>query len=63
MFNTMMEAFTEEVVGFVFHLEVEVEQASDAGPAVGVVTGEDGLPVQVQPQPRRATVTVDPNST
>jgi preprotein translocase subunit SecA len=47
MFNTMMEAFMEEVVGFVFHLEVEVEQASDAGPAVGVVTGEDGLPVQV----------------
>jgi preprotein translocase subunit SecA len=47
MFNTMMEAFMEEVVGFVFHLEVEVEQASDAGPAVGIVTGEDGLPVQV----------------
>ena len=47
MFNTMMEAFMEEVVGFVFHLEVEVEQASDAEPAVGIVTGEDGLPVQV----------------
>ena len=47
MFNTMMEAFMEEVVGFVFHLEVEVEQASDAEPAVGIVTGDDGLPVQV----------------
>ncbi|HZA29981.1 MAG TPA: SEC-C metal-binding domain-containing protein, partial [Propionibacteriaceae bacterium] len=47
MFNAMMEAFMEEVVGFVFHLEVEVEQASEAGPAVGVVTGGDGLPVQV----------------
>ena len=47
MFNAMMEAFMEEVVGFVFHLEVEVEQASEAGPAVGVVTGGDGLPVHV----------------
>jgi len=43
MFNTMMAAFMEEVVGFVFHLEVEVEQA----PAVGVVTGGDGRAVQV----------------
>ena len=43
MFNTMMGAFMEEVVGFVFHLEVEVEQA----PAVGVVTGGDGRAVQV----------------
>jgi preprotein translocase subunit SecA len=43
MFNSMMEAFMEEVVGFVFHLEVEVEQA----PAVGVVTGADGRAVQV----------------
>jgi preprotein translocase subunit SecA len=43
MFNAMMEAFMEEVVGFVFHLEVEVEEA----PAVGVVAGADGLPLQV----------------
>ncbi len=43
MFNTMMDAFMEEVVGFVFHLEVEVEQA----PQVGVVTGGDGLPLQI----------------
>jgi preprotein translocase subunit SecA len=43
MFNAMMEAFMEEVVGYVFHLEVEVEQA----PAVGVVTGSDGRAVQV----------------
>jgi preprotein translocase subunit SecA len=43
MFNTMMGAFMEEVVGFVFHLEVEVEQA----PAVGVVTGGDGRAVQI----------------
>jgi preprotein translocase subunit SecA len=43
MFNVMMEAFMEEVVGFVFHLEVEVEQA----PAVGVVAGADGLPLQI----------------
>nr|WP_091413262.1 preprotein translocase subunit SecA [Friedmanniella luteola] len=43
MFATMMAAFMEEVVGFVFHLEVEVEQA----PAVGVVTGGDGRAVQI----------------
>jgi preprotein translocase subunit SecA len=43
MFNTMMAAFMEEVVGFVFHLEVEVEQA----PAVGVVTGGDGRAVSI----------------
>jgi preprotein translocase subunit SecA len=43
MFNAMMEAFMEEVVGFIFHLEVEVTQT----PQVGVVTGADGTPVQV----------------
>ena len=43
MFNTMMAAFMEEVVGFVFHLDVQV----DSAPAVGVVTGDDGLAVQV----------------
>ena len=43
MFNAMMEAFMEEVVGFVFHLEVEVTQT----PQVGVVTGADGAPVQI----------------
>jgi len=44
MFNSMMEAFMEEVVGFVFHLEVEVEPAA---PQVGVVTGADGRAMQV----------------
>ena len=29
MFNVMMEAFMEEVVGYVFHLEVEVQEDSD----------------------------------
>ena len=43
MFNAMMEAFMEEVVGFVFHLEVEVAQT----PQVGVVTGADGAPMQI----------------
>jgi preprotein translocase subunit SecA len=43
MFNVMMEAFMEEVVGYVFHLEVEVQQA----PAVGVVTDSDGQAVQI----------------
>jgi preprotein translocase subunit SecA len=44
MFNQMMEAFTEEIVGFVFHLEVEVNQPE---PAVGAVAGADGRPVQM----------------
>ena len=43
MFNAMMEAFMEEVVGFVFHLEVEVEPTPAAG--VGVVTGGAGQPL------------------
>ncbi len=43
MFNAMMEAFMEEVVGFVFHLEVEVNQA----PQVGVVTRADGAPMHI----------------
>ena len=43
MFNAMMEAFMEEVVGFVFHLDVEVEQA----PAVGVVTDGAGQPLTI----------------
>jgi preprotein translocase subunit SecA len=43
MFNAMMEAFMEEVVGYVFHLEVEVQQT----PQVGVVSGADGQAVQI----------------
>ena len=43
MFNLMMEAFMEEVVGFVFHLEVQVTES----PQVGVVTDADGAPVQI----------------
>ena len=43
MFNAMMEAFMEEVVGFVFHLEVEVTEA----PQVGVVTDAEGQAVQI----------------
>lgn len=33
----------EEVVGYVFHLDVEVQQA----PQVGVITGSDGQAVQI----------------
>ena len=43
MFNAMMEAFMEEVVGYVFHLDVEVQQT----PMVGVVTDSDGQAVQI----------------
>ncbi len=44
MFNAMMSAFMEEVVGYVFHLEVEIEAPA---PAVGVVAGADGRAVQI----------------
>jgi preprotein translocase subunit SecA len=43
MFNVMMEAFMEEVVGYVFHLDVEVQQAAQ----VGLVTDSDGQAVQI----------------
>ncbi|WP_446721283.1 preprotein translocase subunit SecA [Luteococcus sp. H101] len=43
MFNAMMEAFMEEVVGFLFNLEVQVNQE----PQVGLVTGQDGQAVDV----------------
>ena len=39
----MMEAFMEEVVGYVFHLDVEVQET----PTVAVVTDSDGQPIQV----------------
>ncbi|WP_420177059.1 preprotein translocase subunit SecA [Luteococcus sp. OSA5] len=43
LFNAMMDAFMEEVVGFLFNLEVQVNQT----PQVGLVTGEDGQAVDV----------------
>jgi len=42
MFNAMMEAFMEEVVGYLFNLEVRVEPAV---PAVGMVTDAGGAAV------------------
>jgi preprotein translocase subunit SecA len=45
MFNQMMEAFMEEVVGFVFHLDVQVSQQPAAG--VGVVTDGAGRPTRI----------------
>jgi len=41
MFNAMMEAFMEEVVGYLFNLEVQVNDA----PQVGLVTDESGQPL------------------
>ncbi|HSN42748.1 MAG TPA: SEC-C metal-binding domain-containing protein, partial [Propionibacteriaceae bacterium] len=38
MFSAMMESFMEEVVGFLFNLEVQVQPR----PAVGIVAGSDG---------------------
>nr|WP_182560891.1 preprotein translocase subunit SecA [Microlunatus kandeliicorticis] len=43
MFNQMMDAFMEEVVGFVFNLQVEPTAAQK----VGVVAGSDGQALQV----------------
>jgi preprotein translocase subunit SecA len=48
MFNQMMEAFMEEVVGFVFHLDVQVQQE---GPQVGVVTDGAGRPTRITSAP------------
>ena len=42
MFSAMMEAFMEEVVGYVFHLDVEVQETP-----VAVVTDSDGEPIQI----------------
>ena len=39
MFNSMMEAFMEEVVGYLFNLNVQVQQAPPAGAAIA--TGPD----------------------
>jgi preprotein translocase subunit SecA len=41
MFNAMMEAFMEEVVGYLYNLQVQVEPA----PQVGLVPGSNGRPV------------------
>ena len=43
MYSQMMEAFKEEVVGYLFNLEVEVNNE----PAVGVVAGGDGQPLTI----------------
>ena len=42
MFNAMMEAFMEEVVGYLFNLQVQVEQPA---PTVAPVMGSNGRPV------------------
>ena len=43
MFNAMMEAFMEEVVGFLFNLEVNVQQ-----PTVGLQTDPAGVPMSAE---------------
>ncbi len=43
MFNNMMEALMEEVVGFLFNLEVQVDQ-----PTAGVMTDAAGNPIRAQ---------------
>jgi len=43
MFNAMMEAFMEEVVGFLFNLDVQVEPA----PAVGLVPDAQGRAIEM----------------
>ena len=46
MFAAMMDAFMEEVVGFLFNLEVTVRPA-EPKLSVGLITDETGAPVQV----------------
>ncbi|MDN6658021.1 MAG: preprotein translocase subunit SecA [Acidipropionibacterium jensenii] len=41
MFNQMMDAFKEEVVGFLFNLDIQAPAPS----TVGVIPGQDGAPV------------------
>ncbi|HML50962.1 MAG TPA: preprotein translocase subunit SecA [Propionicimonas sp.] len=45
MFNAMMESFTEEVVGYLFNLDVKVEPQS---PQVGIVTDGGGAAVTAE---------------
>ncbi|MFZ0530999.1 MAG: SEC-C metal-binding domain-containing protein, partial [Propionicimonas sp.] len=67
MFNTMMEAFMEEVVGYLYNLDVQVEPA----PQVGLVSGPDGAPVTAEsmvpaaPEPpqRQAPMPEEPSLT
>ncbi|WP_296137869.1 preprotein translocase subunit SecA [uncultured Tessaracoccus sp.] len=42
MFNAMMGAFMEEVVGYLFHLEVPKAEETEPEPEVGVIASEDG---------------------
>ncbi len=66
MFSAMMEAFMEEVVGYLFNLEVQVEPIA---PVVGVVADDSGAPVDVAaklqakglaPTPQRAVTYTAP---
>ncbi|WP_456073040.1 preprotein translocase subunit SecA [Desertihabitans brevis] len=60
MFNQMMAAFTEEVVGYLFNLDVKVSQVA----RVGVVPGADGSarPVTVGDLEQRIASGPDPDS-
>ncbi|AQP46034.1 preprotein translocase subunit SecA [Tessaracoccus flavus] len=58
MFNAMMEAFMEEVVGYLFNLQVNPRQHAEPSLQVGLITESDGSPVDVlgkvgsdEPQP------------
>jgi preprotein translocase subunit SecA len=54
MFNAMMEAFMEEVVGYLYNLEVKVERTPEVTPAsvaeLNAPTGEE--PTVVRPAPK-----------
>ncbi|HJE52225.1 MAG TPA: preprotein translocase subunit SecA [Tessaracoccus flavescens] len=52
MFNSMMEAFMEEVVGYLFNLEVNVRPAEPAL-NVGLVTDDEGRAVDVVEKTRQ----------
>ncbi|MDF1488444.1 preprotein translocase subunit SecA [Tessaracoccus sp. HF-7] len=57
MFNAMMAAFMEEVVGYLFNLEVKTSAAGDEDEIeVGLVTDDDGEPVDVVEKTRPAAL-------
>ncbi|HEY3407509.1 MAG TPA: SEC-C metal-binding domain-containing protein, partial [Propionicimonas sp.] len=69
MFNAMMEAFMEEVVGYLFNLEVRVEPAAPvglvAGPNGKAVTADDlvAAGALASAEPARSTMAPEPGLT
>src|SRR5690606_14702758 len=52
MFNTMMDGIKEETVGFLFNLDVQVEEAPAPEPAPATVGGGDGAAAEPAQEPQ-----------